>query len=413
MAVGGQPHKSGRLDGFLPLSRRTLLAALALVGVAGARRGDDSLASIASRAGVRFGSAIRAGSLADPVLAALAAGECATLTPELEMKWAALAPAAGRFDTGPADALATFARARGQRLRGHALLWRDSTPGWFAADPQWPAVERHIADTVAHWRDIVDEWDVVNEPIDADGLRRDLLLDRFGPAYVARALHAARAAAPKARLMLNEYDLEYDLPDQAARRAALLALVRALRAQGAPLDGIGVQAHLDVARPFAPAAFREFLAALADEGMAIGITELDVKERDLILPAASRDGAVADHVARFLDVALAQPAVGSLTSWGLSDRQSWLKVTAGDTARFPGAWADGSSPGLNRGLPYDSDAHAKPMRAAMIAALRARGSANLYRRPPASAHGQGSESAIGAARDGGRLGDGAGAGARG
>ncbi|MNJ57906.1 Endo-1,4-beta-xylanase A precursor [compost metagenome] len=107
-------------------------------------------------------------------------------------------------------------------------------------------------------------------------------------------------------------------------------------------------------------------------GLELVITELDVRERDLVQPAAVRDELVAAHVGQYLDAALEHPAVKGVITWGISDRHSWLQLTAEDIGRFPGAWSDGSSPGLNRGLPYDSDLRSKPMREAIARAFQRR-----------------------------------------
>lgn len=107
-------------------------------------------------------------------------------------------------------------------------------------------------------------------------------------------------------------------------------------------------------------------------GLDILITELDVRERDLVQPPAVRDRLVADHVTDYLDAALDQQAVVGVITWGVTDRHSWLQLTADDLARFPEAWRDGSNPGFNRGLPFDSELRPKPMRDAMAAALEGR-----------------------------------------
>jgi len=340
-----------------------------------------TLAAAARDAGLRFGAAVRASALDRPQARVLLAREAAMLTPELELKWAALAPAADRRDHDGADRIAAFARANGQRLRGHALLWHQSVPDWAARDLAsgggWDVVARHIGETVARYGGLVDEWDVVNEPIAPgarpDGLRGGVFLDAFGSDYIARALRTAHAAVPRARLFINEYDLEYDLPEHRARRAALLRLATTLVARGVPLHGIGIQGHLDIGKgAIAGQELGAFVAALAGLGLTVSVTELDCKERDYILPVAERDRLVAAHVAAFLAAVLPHRAVTSVSCWGLSDDQSWLDVTAADRARFPGAWADGSSPGLNRGLPFAADGTAKPMRDALLAAFAER-----------------------------------------
>ena len=67
------------------------------------------------------------------------------------------------------------------------------------------------------------------------------------------------------------------------------------------------------------------------------ISELDVKEYQYVLSVEQRDARVADETRRYLDVALGQPAVRGVTTWGLSDRHSWLRVTKDDFARYPDA----------------------------------------------------------------------------
>jgi endo-1,4-beta-xylanase len=115
-----------------------------------------------------------------------------------------------------------------------------------------------------------------------------------------------------------------------------------------------------------------FLKEIADLGLFIVISELDVKEHEYILPVEQRDGRVADEAKRYLDIALGQPAVRGLTTWGLSDRHSWLQVTQEDLARYPNAWKDGSTPGPNRGLPFDYALRPKPMYRAIAEAARRR-----------------------------------------
>jgi endo-1,4-beta-xylanase len=82
-----------------------------------------------------------------------------------------------------------------------------------------------------------------------------------------------------------------------------------------------------------------------------------------------RDRLVGDEVRRYLDVVLSHRGVIGVTTWGLSDRHSWLEVTLDDYARFPGAWANGGGPGLNRGLPLDASMRRKPMYFAIREAL--------------------------------------------
>ena len=340
------------------------------------------LAAAAARRGRFFGSAVRFEQLqAEPALRAAVLQDCAVLTPEVELKWDAIEPAPGKWSLTNFDRLVGFALETGKAVRGHTMLWHRSTPTWaeqrLREQRDWRLIARHFAAVIPRHGDAIAEWDVVNEPIETghrtDGLRRNVFLDAFGPDYIRRALVEARALAPRARLMLNEYSLEYDSREERDRRYLFLKLVEGLRRSGAPLDGIGLQGHLDLRKgTVSTSSIAAFLRELAGMGLAVVVTELDVKEAEYTAPANRRDRMAADEVRRYLDAVLAEPGVTGVVTWGLSDRHSWLEVLEEDYRRFPGAWQNGDGPGLNRGLPYDSSMRRKPTYAAIEAALQAR-----------------------------------------
>ena len=351
------------------LTRRKLLGSAALIAGAAAFT-SSSGSSGANRSLRQLGTAISGRTIVDSELVALVRRHCRSVTPEVEWKWAAVERAKGVFDFTDADRIATFATANAMALRGHALVWHASIPDWamplLVPGASWSLVGDFMAQMVGRYGSSVEQWDVVNEPIEPQdgfgGRRVSPFYAAFGRHYVERALEDARSLAPKAKLFINEYGLEYNTPAHAARRAAMLELVRSVKRAGVPLDAIGLQSHLDLrVGPFDAVIYREFLKHLTGEGVALAITEFDVKESDYPLAAADRDQAVADHAARFLDIALAEPAMGDFTCWGLSDRLSWLQVEPRDYARFPDQWTDGSSPGLNRGAPFAADLRAKPL----------------------------------------------------
>jgi endo-1,4-beta-xylanase len=342
----------------------------------------SGLSAAASRRGRFFGSAVRFERLqTEPALRGAVLQDCAVLTPEVELKWDAIEPAPGKWSLTNIDGLVRFALETGKAVRGHTLLWHRSTPAWaeqrLHEQRDWRLIARHFAAVIPRHGDAIAEWDVVNEPIETgyrwDGLRRNVFLEAFGPDYIRRALVEARALAPRARLMLNEYSLEYDSREERDRRYLFLKLVEGLRRSGAPLDGIGLQGHLDLRKgTVSTSSIAAFVRELAGMGLTIVVTELDVKEAEYTAPADRRDRMAADEVRRYLDAVLAEPSVTGIMTWGLSDRHSWLEVLDEDYRRFPGAWQNGDGPGLNRGLPYDSAMRRKPMYAAIEGALQAR-----------------------------------------
>jgi len=314
--------------------------------------GERSLCERAAAKGLFFGCATTEAVLArDPAFAERVAAECGLLVPESELKWNRVHPEPGRFVFGPADRLDAFAAAHRMMFRGHVLLYFMTDPAWATAGPA-PSVERavrdHIRAVAGHYAGRMQSWDVVNEILElgdrrTDGLRATPLLRALGPEYVALAFETAAAADPKALLVWNDNQLEYDLPYQGARREAALRLLEGWRAAGVPIHALGIQSHLRAhGGKFDGRRYREFLAEVARLGASVILSELDVFDADLPADPARRDPAVAGAYEEYLDAALDEPAVLGVVTWGLSDRYTWL---AGYKPRVDGARA--------RPLPYD------------------------------------------------------------
>ena len=359
----------------VPSRRRLLATGLALLGT-----GAVTLRSLRSRAaetvtlrklaaekGLLYGTTVAAAQITgDPPFADLVRQEASLVVAENEMKWQVINRGApGDDDFAPADTIATFAAANKLVLRGHNLLWYHRTPEWFFDLPdkaaQRQAVVEHIQQLAGRYRGRIHSWDVVNEPIEPkdgrpDGLRTAVFLETLGPEYLDLAYRTARDADPNARLVVNEYDVELDAPEQEARRIALLHLLEGMRRSGTPIDAVGIQAHLTAAGgpPFSASLLRRFLADIASLGLTIQITELDVTDEKVPADVTVRDNLVADTYRRFLNAALDEPAVKMVVTWGLSDRHSW--IVRRETYQAKWRIDDAAS----RPLPFDADLEAKP-----------------------------------------------------
>ena len=162
-------------------------------------------------------------------------------------------------------------------------------------------------------------------------------------------------ADPDAELLINDYGFETDVDvsgDAAFKREEMLAYVDDLLADDVPVTALGVQAHL-LADGFEDAfdaeAYRAFLRGAEDRGLHVLVTEMDVLDDGLPADPAARDTAVADVVRRYLEVALSEPVVSTVVSFGLSDRYTWLEE---DYPRDDGA--------PRRPLPFDDAMAPKP-----------------------------------------------------
>jgi len=289
-----------------------------------------TLRQAAAAAGIYVGVATSPAELASGV-DAIVARDFNSLTPENQMKWSELAPAPGVYDFGPADALVDYAEANGMRVRGHTLVWGrpNGPPAWLdaelAAAPDPAAHLRdlmldHIDTVAGRYAGRIESWDVVNEPLSITSGAFDPSNPYFqllGEDYIADAFRAARAVDPSAKLFLNELGTER-IP---AKFAGLVALVEGLRADGVPIDGVGFQGHF-LTRPNR-AALEAQLRTFAEMGLLVEITELDLP---LVIfsgdadPLASQAQAYADVFAACLAVS----ACRGVTTWGVTDADSWL-----------------------------------------------------------------------------------------
>lgn len=356
---------AGALAALLPLGRAE-----------GAAAAPSALRDLAAAKGILYGCCVQNAQLAArDEFTALVLRECSAIVAENEMKWQWMSHHPDEEDFSVPDEIVDFATHRRLALRGHTLLWYWRTPDWFKALPHGPSAEsamvRRVSEMCRRYRGRVFCWDVVNEPIyvehgRADNLRKTAFLDAVGPDYIDLAYRAAREADSRASLVVNEYGIVYDTPAADQKRAAVLRLLERMKRSGTPVDALGVQAHLDYGGdPFSPAKFRRFLADVAALGLDIQITELDVTDERAPALIEARDRLVADEYARFLDVALDEPAVGIVVTWGLSDRHSWI---VRHECNDQGWRKDGLA---SRPLPFDAALARKPAWNALAAAFRA------------------------------------------
>jgi endo-1,4-beta-xylanase len=277
----------------------------------------------------------------DQKLANLIAKEGKLLTPGLEFKWhvgdKSLRPDSLSFDFTRSDWMAKFASTNGMLLHGHTLVWHESLPPWFAEKVNKQNAKQmltqHIQKVAGRYAGKIHSWDVVNEAVDIYygqkplSLRKTPWLDLLGSDYIEIAFRAAAKADPKALLVYNDYGLEYDTPEDEAKRTAVLKLLKQLKSKGVPIHTLGIQSHLEGHETrFNPKKFKAFLKQVAALDLKIMITELDVNDQKLPVNPAVRDRIVAGIYEDYLSAALSEKAVTSVVVWGITDRISWLST---------------------------------------------------------------------------------------
>lgn len=264
-----------------------------------------------------------------------------SVTPGNALKWDATEPAENTFTYAQADPLMAYAKANDLAVRGHTLVWHNQTPAWvfLGADGQpmtataedkellLDRLENHIRNVAGHYGTDIGVWDVVNEVIDesqSDGLRRSAWYNVAGLDYIRTAFRVAREVAPHAKLFINDYNT--NVP---AKRDFLFGLVRQLKAEGVPVDGVGHQVHVNVNWPTVAET-----KAMIDKFVPLGIDQ-QVTEMDVSIYTSDSENFPAPPADRLLQqayvyrdmFALFRQYPGEITSvtlWGLADDNTWL-----------------------------------------------------------------------------------------
>ncbi|KAL0955074.1 hypothetical protein HGRIS_003991 [Hohenbuehelia grisea] len=297
-----------------------------------------------SKGKLYFGSATDNGEITDAPYKAILSDtkEFGQITPGNSMKWDATEPQRGTFTFTNGDVIANLAAANGQLLRGHTCVWHSQLPSWvsagnFSATELTSIIETHCGTVVGHYKGKACKWrlysyhawDVVNEAFNEDGtFRSSVFYTTLGQDYIATAFRAARAADPDTKLYINDYNID----GLGAKSTAVVNLVKQLKQDGVPIDGIGIQGHLIVGT--VPSTIQANIEQFAALGVEVAITELDIR---LTLPVTPEK--LAQQKTDYLNVIKACNAVPKcigVTIWDYTDKYSWVpSVFTGQGAALP------------------------------------------------------------------------------
>lgn len=323
---------------------------------------------VARERGLVFGTAASTRLFDDVAYSALVDRQAEVLFTEDDLLWYKLKPTPDSpLDFSYADDLFARAKAQQQLVFAAHLVWDEGFGEGWTEEDLWGLDEADARTLLFgtaramldRYRGRVAGWIVANEVTDPEGdggFRTEVpWYQTLGKSYVREMFELARRRDPKATRVLNEFGFETTNEygdDPRDRQLATLQVIDTLLAQRAPLDALGIQAHLlaeDFAGRFDRRRYHRFLDEVADRGLDILITELDVLDDGLPPDVRTRDRVVGDIYARYLDTALAHPAVKAVMSFGLSDRHTWLQE---DYPREDGA--------ERRPLPFDDALAPKP-----------------------------------------------------
>gem|GEM_PF-904540 len=263
------------------------------------------------------GAAVISWELDDPRLVAFIKKNFSMITPEWELKqssyqkrdpvdgrelddwsadtivpdWQLLQPGDPDYRLGGMDRLASFARANGLKIRGHTLiwpvqdvwmLWTDNTKTQLTDKATlFARMDAYIGFIMGRYGDVIDVWDVVNEPFHhawAYSIKRTWYWDIAGEEFITKAFELAdKYSDGDDILMVNETFVE----GNAAKTSNMFKSVERWLKQGVRIDGIGTQGHMGTVstKPFDPnfCVVDDLAQRCRKLGVKLEYTEVDIK----------------------------------------------------------------------------------------------------------------------------------------
>lgn len=206
------------------------------------------------------------------------------VTPENAGKWGSVESVRGQMDWAPLDEAYHFAKAHGFPFHMHVLVWGNQQPEWMRHLPpedQRREIEKWFAAVAERYPDL-DFVEVVNEalhhPPNTDRQGGGNYIQALGGRgesgwdWVINAFRLARQYFPRAKLLINDYDITKS--DKNTKRYR--QIIDLLQKQHL-IDGIGLQEHAFETSPDVPmSVHRTNLDKLAATGLPIYITEFDI-----------------------------------------------------------------------------------------------------------------------------------------
>lgn len=230
------------------------------------------------------------------------------------------------------DEVMKFAEQNQMVIQAHHYVWGEEKwlPTWlkdgdYSDEATLRLMEDHIATVGARYSGRIKEWTVVNEAFTRGqhiyGLR-DWWADNTGgnkDVYIDRAFRAARQADAHSALILNDFNNESinTISDE------MFAYIQAAKSRGVPIDGIGMQMHIDGVHPPTKDEVIANMQRFGELGIDVYVTEFDVNMNDVPASGRAKDQIQANIYYEMMRACIESGVCKSFAILGITDRETW------------------------------------------------------------------------------------------
>jgi len=241
-----------------------------------------------------------------------------------------LRPSPTTFNFSRVDQVVNFAVAHHMAIQMHHYIWGEEKwlPDWlkngnYDKQQLLDIIQNHILTMGRRYAGKVQEWSVVNEAF-SRGLHmfglHDWWADHVGDqSYIDKSFIWARQADPHSKLILNDFDDE-GINDVSN---AMYAYIKDAKSRGIPIDGIGMQMHIDGTHPPTKDEVVSNMKRFGALGVQVYVTELDVNMSDVQAPDADKDKIEANIYYEMARACIESKVCPSFSILGVTDKETW------------------------------------------------------------------------------------------
>jgi endo-1,4-beta-xylanase len=262
-------------------------------------------------------------------------------TPNWYFTSGGLRPAPDKYNFKEMDEVVDFAEKHRMPVEAHHYIWGEEKwlPNWlkngnYNREQLLKIMDDHINTVGQRYSGRIAQWTVVNEAFTRKqhifGLH-DWWADHTGGGYdyIDEAFRTARKADPKSQLLLNDFHTEgYNETSN-----LMYDYVKGALARGVPIDGIGMQMHIDGTHPPEKDEVIANMKRFADLGLDIYVTEFDVNMNDVQADDGDRDNIQGKIYYEMMRACIESKVCKQFAFLGITDSETWYNYLGLPDAR--------------------------------------------------------------------------------
>lgn len=255
------------------------------------------------------------------------------ITIDGEANWNYVHPSSSSYNYSKIDKLVAFAKSNNMGVQIHHLIWGEQLflPNWLKNGNYTPSqllgfIYDYITNVMGHLKGKVGVWSVANEVFSrAQHLYnlQDWWANHIkdGVGYVNDAFIWAHQVDPSAKLILNDFDNETINSVSNAE----LSYIKQARSEGVPIDGIGMQMHINAANAPTIAAVVANMQRFGALGIPVYITEFDVNLNAVKGSSSYKNQLEAQITYNMVRACIESRDCISFDEFGLTDKENLVK----------------------------------------------------------------------------------------